>query len=191
MNPILQAVILASTCASNLVLAQTAPRPQTPFTVEKICPFEYGCAFDSVFVLKPIPAYSRENDTTSISGSLKPGLRLRFNFANMHISELGLAIIRKSDDCQGFQTGDSIYVITYVGEGTYQVWHKGLLEDLECFWCSFSDMCITGDLVKPPVATWWLNVASDSNHTFWLRLINKSPDKGVDFGRIVDFNWRE
>ncbi len=169
------------------IKAQPTPKPEAPYILYKYCPFEYRCAFDSLYIMRATKGYSREGDSSSSELIINVGTRLLFNYGNMHIDRLGVAIITKP--CDEFITGDSVLVLSYAGEGSFTVWHRGQIKVIEEFWPGSPDLCFVGTLLTQPVTTWWVNASSANGRTFWLKL-PFDFNEGLNLENIVQMNWR-
>ena len=169
----------------SIALSQESPRPIAPYIYKKICPFEGGCDFTSIGTLQSIPAYAMAGDKLAKLFMVPIGDSLAFNFGSLFVERLGLAIV--THPWQEFLVGDTVIIMGYGGEGSFEIWHKGLAQYVECFWPSNSSMDLAADLIVSPQMTWWANVTDKKARTFWLRLINLTPAEGLDFGDLVEF----
>jgi hypothetical protein len=172
---------------ASFAIAQDLGKPAMPYVYHNICPFEYGCEFDTIYVHAPFPAYTKAGDTTSGAFAVSPGESLRFNFGDMYIERMGMAVIR--DSVLEYPFGDTVYILTYKGEGSFEVWHRGKFETVEGFWLGPFASEPHAELILSPMATWWINVTDKRARIFWLRLINIVPAEGMNFDPAVSVNW--
>jgi hypothetical protein len=153
---------LAISCSD----AQPSYRSDIPVVLHNICPFEGEC--DSLYLHQPCQSYAIEGDTSSYEAMLEAGA-VRINYGNIHVQRPGLAIITKA--CDEFAIGDSVFILSRLGEGLYKVWHRGGLKDVEdILWEDSERFCMSAKLVSLLEATWWVDVTSGDGRTHWLCL---------------------
>ena len=164
------ALLPLSCClVSGLAFAQ----PPIPFIEHGSCPFE-GCQFGQWITQTPLRAYAQEGDTSHVSFTLQPADTFTALTGNLHIERPGLVLVRR--DQGQYRRGDTVYVLSYSGEGFHNIWHRGEERNVEAFWHSEGDSTETfAEIVRQPVMFWWVNVLSRQGQKGWLCLLNTSP----------------
>jgi hypothetical protein len=166
-------------------MGQQQPKPTIPFVDKNVCPFEYGCDFHKWYPRSPIRGFSIEGDTTALSFVVAAQESLQFNFGNMHIERLGVVVIRKS--FEGYNVGDTVFILSYTGEGSYNIWHNGIFENVDRFWSSDTLRSHFDALETVEVSmSWWVNVTDASGRVFWLRLFNTEGSGGIWFAEDIE-----
>lgn len=149
--------------------------PRAPFVQRNVCPFE-GCAYGAWVARSRLTAYAAEGDTAKVAFAIQPGERITALRGNVHVVKLGvIAVTAPVEAAAGrvIPRGDRIYVLSYRGEGLYDVWHDGRLLTLEAFWKPVvSAGRAAGVLRTRPEMMWWVLVRARSGRQGWLRLRN-------------------
>ena len=74
------------------------------------------------------------------------------------VHSIPLRVVAKQDDPDaGVKAGDVIYVLNYIGEGAWKVWHNGKLVVVENF----------SDKGPYPRSTWWVKLKTKSGIVGW------------------------
>lgn len=181
MKNILCSIMICSTVGVNEFFAQ--PTLKIPFIQKNVCPFEFGCDFSLWISKSKIMVFRFAGDTSKISFTLNPNDTFTVHAANMHIEKPGIVLVTKP--IESFQVGDTVFVLSYTGEGMYDVWYRGEIYNRERFW-DYEDLPqFEGLLVCRPRMSWWLMVELKSKKKGWIRLINRS-DSGVRFDENID-----
>jgi hypothetical protein len=144
-------------------------RPQVPYIQHDICPFEC-CQYGKWIAKSPLKAYKKEGDDASIAFTIKPGEEFSATSGNVHIMKLGIITITKSFNT--FTKGDKVYMLSYRGEGAYDLWYKGKMLDLDLD--SMNKVWTNGTLIQLPEFVWWVLVKNKDGNIGWLRLRNIS-----------------
>jgi hypothetical protein len=139
-------------------------RPTMPFVDKGACPFEC-CTYREWTVDKPIAIRSAMRDGSSIAFRLKKGERVRGLTGSVITSQAGEVRVLKRTKIGRFtaQPGDTLYLLTYVGEGFHRVWFKGRITEEETY-----DRKIFRELRKPK-AVWWVKIRNSRGQTGWSR----------------------
>ena len=174
---ILMAIILLLSVTSH---AQDE-RPETPYIQYNVCPFEC-CQFGTWTARSLLKAHKREDDNTAIAFTIKPGEKFIALEGNVHIVKLGMLILEKT--VGNFIKGDKIYILTYRGEGFYDLWYKGEVLDLEAE--NLDKVWANSKIVNYPEFIWWVLVKNKDGKQGWLRLKNNMSDGG--FGTEEQFD---
>ena len=156
--------------------------PVAPYVEEKICPYEYGCEFDKWISLTQKPLFLKDGDSSSIAYWMEPGDSLIFNYGNMHIDQMGIAIVFRNH--KEFIVGDTLLILSYTGEGYYNVWFKGSIKNVHIFWNEdrqLNSNHYSAHLIIPQRMTWWVLLTNVKGQKGWLPLPN-SCNYGACFG---------
>ena len=153
-----------------------SPRPKVPFIQHDICPFEC-CQFGKWTARSVLKVFKKEGDDSRASFTIKPGEEFTATGGNVHILELGVIVINKS--YATFKKGDTVYVLSYRGEGEYDLWFNGKdISDTDEVWSH-------GTLTRSPKYVWWVSIISKDGRHGWLRFKNIS-DSGFQTEDKVD-----
>jgi hypothetical protein len=148
-----------------------------PYIQKNVCPFEC-CRYGTWITMSPLKIYSNEGDTTKVRFSIAPGDSFVAMYGNVHMMKPGIVVVTKP--VFSFSAGDTLYTLSYHGEGFIDVWHNGILENIEMFWDNPSDSG-SGKTLKSPgilkskaLMIWWVRITSEDGRNGWLRLVNTS-----------------
>lgn len=160
--------------------AEGDPRhPPEPYVDRGVCPFEC-CVYREWIAHAPIRAYARERDTTSVAFTLAEGERFQALTGNVHLDTIGVAVVRRPvtwkegpDSIGRFEPGDTVYVLSYLGEDHFRMWHRGrIVEDFR-FW-PYTDERPSGApegvLLREPREDWWAQVRNAAGQVGWLHM---------------------
>jgi hypothetical protein len=169
--------------------------PPLPVIEYNVCPFE-GCQFGRWKTQSPLRVFARENDTAGIAFTLAPGDSFTALTGNIHMERLGTVIVTR--DTGQFKRGDTVYTLSYTGEGWYDVWYKGQMPWIEMFWSTdFDDRTqkfdiddtlwndVAGVLVHRALMIWWVRIRLTNGQEGWLRLVN-TTDNGFSIEERID-----
>lgn len=177
MNPksivvFVMAILLSVTVTTH---AQSA-RPKLPFIQHDICPFEC-CQYGKWTARSILKAFNKEGDDSTVSFTIRPGEAFTAISGNVHIQQFGIIVINKSFG--KFKKGDEVYVLSYRGEGEYDLWFNGKeLNDTEEVWSN-------GTLQQSPEFIWWVSIIDKDGRQGWLKFKNIS-DSGFQTEDKVD-----
>ena len=170
-------MVVFVTCAT-LVRGQSADRPPVPFEDAGACPFE-GCAYGMWTARQPVAArrerrrespmtfrIPRGDTVAAITGvvvTLRPG-RVRFRARHEMNSQSGRVRV---------EPGQTLYLLTYQGEGFTKAWFQGRLYDeldgSEFFnaACDDNPSRCAGRVIEQPRREWWVQVRDAAGRTGW------------------------
>ena len=138
-------------------------RPKVPYIQHNVCPFEC-CQYGKWIAKSLLKAYKIEGGDSTVVFIIKPGEEFTAMGGNVHIMKLGEIVLNKSLD--EFTKGDKVYVLSYRGEGYYDLWYKGkVLDSTEKVWSN-------GELMEYPEFVWWVLVKNKAGKQGWLKLKN-------------------
>ena len=155
--------ILSILIAAFAVFGQNS-RPTMPFVDKGACPFEC-CTYREWTVDRTTAVRSAMRDGSSIAFRLKKGERVRGLTGTVITSQPGEVRVLKRTKIGRFtaQPGDTLYLLTYVGEGFHRVWYKGRITEEETY-----DRKFFRELRKPK-AVWWVKVRNSKGQIGWSR----------------------
>jgi hypothetical protein len=142
-------------------------QPKIPFIQHDVCPFEC-CQFGKWTAKSLLKAHEEENDNAGIAFTIKPGEEFSALRGNVHITKLGKLVIEKPFG--SFVKDDNVYVLSYRGEGFYDLWYKGKILNLDSD--NLDKVWSNSSLVNYPNFTWWVLVRNKEGKQGWLRLRN-------------------
>ena len=164
------AVLVASAGA-----AADRAEPRAPHVTRNVCPSE-GCAYGTWIARSRLTAYAAEGDTSKIAFPVRPGERFTALRGNVHALKLGvIAVTAPVEGATGhrLRPGDRAYVLSYRGEGRYDLWHAGRLMTLEAFWEPLAaNGRVAGVMRTRPQLMWWVLIKTKGGRQGWLRLRN-------------------
>ena len=146
-----------------IVLGQDS-RPRMPFIDKGACPFEC-CTYRDWTVDKATAIRSGMKDSSSVAFRLKKGERVRGLTGSVITSQAGEVRVLKRAKIGKLtaQPGDTLYLLTYVGEGFHRVWYKGRITEEETY-----DKTIFRQ-IREPKALWWVKVRNSRGQIGWSR----------------------
>lgn len=141
------------------------PKPKVPFIQHGTCPFEC-CQYGKWAARSPLKAFEKEGDDSRVSFTIRPGEEFTAINGNVHVVKLGYVTITKTFD--SFIKGEKVYILSYRGEGDYDLWYKGkIFNGDDAFWDNIN-------WVQSPVTVWWVLVENKAGIRGWLKLRNTS-----------------
>jgi hypothetical protein len=144
--------------------AQPQP-PRIPYIQHNVCPFEC-CQYGRWTAKSLLSTYQIEGDDSTVAFMIKPGEQFTTTGGNVHIMKLGEIVLNRSFD--EFTRGDKVYILSYRGEGVYDLWYKGkILDSSEKVW-------LNSVLMGWPEFEWWALIKNRAGKQGWLRLKNVS-----------------
>jgi len=177
---------------SSISKAMGIPLPLVEYNV---CPYE-GCQYGRWITRSPLKVFAREDDSSEIVVNLAPGDSFTALSGNIHMEMPGMVIVTR--DTGQFKRGDTVFTLSYTGEGWYDVWYKGQSPWIEMFWTTdfegrtnkfdiddtlWND--VAGILVHRALMIWWVRVRLPSGQEGWLRLVN-TTDSGFRTEEEID-----
>ena len=154
-------------------------RPPEPYVDRGVCPFEC-CVYREWLALAPIRAYARERDTAAVAFTLAGGERFQALTGNVHLDPPGVAVVRRPvtwregpDSIGRFEPGDTLYVLSYLGEDHYRLWHRGRIVEFYRLWPYPGERPTAepeGVLLREPREDWWAQVRNAAGQTGWIHV---------------------
>ena len=165
-------VLLFATVTSQAQIA----KPKVPYIQYNICPFEC-CQYGKWTARSVLRAFKIEGDDSRVSFTIQPGETFTAIGGNVHILKLGIIVIDKSFGT--FKKGDEVYVLSYRGEGEYDLWFN------EKELSNTGEVRSHGTLKQSPEFVWWVYISNKDGRKGWLRFKNVS-DSGFQTEDKVD-----
>lgn len=175
-NSFLLIVLICSSSATSH--AQNEP-PQVPYIQRDICPFEC-CQYGKWIAKSPLKAYKKEGDGAAIAFTIEPGESFIAISGNVHIMKSGIITLNKTFNA--FTKNDKVYILSYRGEGAYDLQYKGEMLDLDLD--SMDKIWTNGSVIQLPEFVWWVLVKNKGGNLGWLRLKNISENGFRTYERI-------
>jgi hypothetical protein len=186
-------------CASGASIATSSAQPQRasgvttsgpPLPYEDVgaCPFE-GCVYRQWIANAAVDVRTGRQPNDSIAFTLKPGDRVQAVTGIVVTLKAGRVTFRapidlpSSDGPVHVVPGETLYLLTYHGEGSTTAWFKGHLYD----WLDgsefFNALCedrpnpCNGSIVERPQRVWWVRLRSLRGRMGWTRETDKFDNK--------------
>jgi hypothetical protein len=152
--------------------------PAEPYIVQGACPFEC-CQYGEWQATTKTPVYASEGTVGPSVFTLRPGDSLKAITGNVHVSRVGrVRIVEKVD--RGWAefeehklpapaVGDTVYILSYAGEGHWEYWYRGLVGTGPELWSDLMGAGIVpGRLVAEPESKWWVHLIDRRGRSGWL-----------------------
>jgi hypothetical protein len=160
--------------------------PREPYVVQGACPFEC-CQYGEWRVRTKTPVYATEGNDRETRFVLHAGDSVKAMTGNVHVSRVGRVRIvgrvqRGWAEFDGHRLpapgiGDTVYILSYAGEGHWDYWYRGLVGTGPELWAeSTAGGVAGGGLLTEPVSKWWVRVIDRRGRGGWLIV----PPEGFD-----------
>ena len=169
--------LLVSLSIATPAAALSQARPQEPFVVRDVCPYE--CCQLGIWVARgTIRAFRSRGNRAAVAFVLKAGDTVTAKSGDMVTQRLGRVVVRRHlapspetrDSTLRPAIGDTLYLASYGGEGSWQAWHGGRLHWTSEFWPSqVGQRGADADLVAAPRGTWWVRLETRRGLSGWVR----------------------
>ncbi len=135
-----------------------------PYQDVGACPFEC-CTYRDWFARKPILIFKTMNSGSPIAFKLKKGEKVKGMTGVVITSVAGKAKVLNNysseNGQQKLKKGDDLFLLTYLGEGYYKVWHKG----------KFFESPVDADehfkIIKQAKSVWWVKIRNRKGQIGW------------------------
>ena len=179
------------------IAVSSAPQPRTatklsgppvPFEDVGACPFE-GCVYREWVANAPVDIRSGRRPNDPVVFTLRPGDRVQAITGIVVTVKPGRVKFRAPIDLASsagtvhVQPGETLYLLTYHGEGETTAWFNGRIYDWldgsEFFnaLCEVQPNSCNGSIVEPPQRVWWVRLRSRGGKTGWTRETDKFDNK--------------
>lgn len=158
------AIFLFAGILTSIISGQGNSRPPIPFVDKGACPFEC-CTYREWTVDKATAVSSAMRDSSPIAFRLKKGERVRGVTGVVTTSQSGEVRVLKRTKIGRLMAvpGDTLYLLTYIGEGFHKVWFKGKITEEETYdRTKFRD-------IRQPKSVWWVKIKNSRGQTGWSR----------------------
>ena len=157
-------------------------RPSVPYEDHGACPFEC-CTYRTWTVKTDTDLRVNRSDTTPLVVRLRKGDRVEGITGVVITTTLGtarvLAAISKAADRLRLNTGETVYVLNYVGEGAWKLWVKGKLYVAEnargphdCYGPEHDTVLCPVQILEEPTTVWWAKVRTRNGKEGWTRQLD-------------------
>lgn len=161
---------------------QAGPAAEEPLVVRPGCPFE-GCQYGQWVPLQVVPVHAAEGDTSQVAFTLEPGEPVTAVEGNIHVIP-GLVVATDSvevwnqgtSSAERIPPGDTVVVLDYVGEGTYNAEVRGRPYQVSQFWTTPG----SGRVLRAVKSWWWVRVRAGSGREGWALIRPGDRFKGWD-----------
>lgn len=168
-----------------------AQRPHEPYIDDGACPFEC-CTYRDWTALNAIRVYAAPRKAAPVSFTIPRGERFRALTGHVRFDRVGVVVMRHPMTLSGDQDrdtvrvapGDTVYVLSDMGEGYVRLWVRGHVVSEEEFWMApgqdqSGDPHARGILIREPVEMWWVKVRSRTGRIGWIRM-DQAEERGAD-----------
>jgi hypothetical protein len=149
--------------------------PPVPYEDEGACPFE-GCVYRTWTANRTVVVRTQRRADAPVAFRLTKGSRVRAITGVVVTTKPGRVEFHEPFDTrQGLviQPGETLYLLTYQGEGFTKAWFRGrLLVDLDVSEF-FNNVCdvrperCKGRVVEAWTRTWWVQIENSSGRVGW------------------------
>jgi hypothetical protein len=156
-------------------IATYAQGPPSPYSDRGACPFEC-CTYRDWTANKTTTLYRQMRDGSTRAFTVTKGEVVRGLTGVVITTRSGIAtatadmMIGPRENIR-VRKGDTLYLLTYQGEGFFKVWYKGrLVTDVEI---DEQKMKVT----RQPSSVWWVKVRNRKGQIGWSRLPDNFDNK--------------
>jgi hypothetical protein len=146
-------LVLLVVCAGTARSADEL-KPPAVYIDKGACPFE--CCTYREWVARTDVTLLNLPDGKSVVGLIKKGEKVLALTGEIHSVPQPVVARRDFPDAR-VKSGDTVYVLHYVGEGYWKIWHDGKVDEIEDF---------PGAGSKPK-ATWWVQLKISTGAVGW------------------------
>jgi hypothetical protein len=139
---------------SSIARAADELKPPDIYVDKGACPFEC-CTYREWVARTDMPLLDIP-DGKKVIGQIKKGEKVLAMTGEIHSIPLQAVSPRDYPDA-GVKAGDTIYILHYVGEGFWKVWHDGKVVEID-------DLPSNG---PKPKASWWVKLKTSSGTIGW------------------------
>jgi hypothetical protein len=182
--------IIATVVAGATVAAQRARSagPPVPFEDVGACPFE-GCAYRDWIANTPVRVLTDRRTDAPVAFTVKRGERVHAITGVVITQKAGRVQFRKAVDLDAGATrfhvepGQTLYLLTYRGEGFSVAWFQGRRYDEVDVSEFFNALCdekpgeCNGRIIERPRTVWWIRLRNMKGLTGWSREPEKFDNK--------------
>lgn len=146
-----------------------------PYVDRGVCPFEC-CVYREWLAREPLRVYRSERDTSEVAFTLAAGEEFEGITGNVYVDPVGIAVVTDTvtygpDEArEQLLPGDTLYVLSHLGEGVFNMWHDGEIKEIYAFWgeSGLEPGGPKGKLLREPETEWWAQVRNQEGETGWI-----------------------
>jgi hypothetical protein len=154
--------------------AQAFAQPPLPYKDAGACPFEC-CTYREWTANKATVLRTKMSEGSSIAFRVKKGEKVRGVTGVVITTQPGVLRALKNavvgENKIRVKRGELLYLLTYTGEGYYEIWFKGKI-----FNDSFYDNTALKQISEPK-AVWWVKIRNSKGQVGWTKLPDNFDDK--------------
>ncbi len=166
---------LAAACVAQDPSGSTALQPAGmtfPYVVSPACPGE-GCTYGEWMACDSVRVYGEAEPTAKAAGWLLTDEPFTVETGMVIVRRPGAVLVtaRTPQHTVGeagyyFESGDTLFVFNYLGEGFFASWHRGEMLETEVFWPWDSwypaeGHQYTGEILQEANNEFWVSVSSE------------------------------
>lgn len=151
-------------------------RPPERHVAEDACPFEC-CVYREWYATAATELVARV-DGDSVVATVATGDTVRGLSGEVHVDPAPVAVVHRPEHGGEVREGDVVFLLDYVGEGVYRVWHEGEVDAWEALpgvraYCLIPGPECWGEYLEPEAVTdedasvWWAKVETADGVVGW------------------------
>jgi hypothetical protein len=156
---------LAISQSDYIVSSASPPLTNGVFVQRGACPFE-GCVYRQWLATADTALHREPNDNSDVVTTVRAGESVFARTGEVHILPLRGIVVRSIG---GFRAGETVYRLSYHGEGTWDVWYNGRV--VEAFnmdyWSRDPVLDFGPDANDEHQGTWWVLIQRSNGETGW------------------------
>jgi hypothetical protein len=169
---------LLAVSTSRTASAQPAHGPREPYVDRGACPFEC-CQYGPWVAHVAVPVYAEEGEARRPQFRVQPGDSIRAERGDVILRRVGRVVVRqpiprwaRTDSLLArVRVGDTVFVLSPIGEGWYRLWYRGRIGESPGFWDTDNlegGQPAFGRLVVAPQVEWWAHIRTRSGRSGWI-----------------------
>jgi len=168
-------ILITIAAVVGFAVSASAQGPSLPYRDPGACPFEC-CAYRDWTANKETTIYREMRDGSTRAFTIRKGEKVRGVTGVVITNRAGTATATVNTTIGlhnniRVKKGDTLYLLTYQGEGFFKVWYKGrVIADVE-----IDDQKIK--VGRQPDAVWWVKVRNKKGQVGWSRLPDNFDNK--------------
>ena len=184
-TPFVAAVLLSGTTLVGTYHQPRQPSPPMPYEDVGACPFE-GCAYGEWTATGTVAVRRKRALTSPIVFRVRKGEKVTAITGVVVTTKAGRVQFREpvdlstSTDSVHVDPSETLYLLTYRGEGWTKAWFKGrMYDELDGSMAFLNGVCeitpaeCVGTIVEHPQQVWWVQVRTAGGRSGW----TSEPDK--------------
>ncbi|HEV8700627.1 MAG TPA: hypothetical protein VGV60_05075 [Candidatus Polarisedimenticolia bacterium] len=192
-------MLLISTLSIAVAAAPRAgaeePRHPAIYVDKGACPGE-GCTYGTWKVLKDTELHALPGKASKVVAKCRPGSEVLASTGEVHTVAGEFTVKKKYG---AFVPGDTLWVYTYLGEGTFKVWFGGRFTEQDLGFspwggsggsrCEVERFC-WGELKRTLEMEWWIQIQNSDGVTGWTREAGSFDPEEKCAGIAPAHSWR-